>query len=128
MTRVAPFLAWLAIVTTLAFPVGFMPMRAPDGGLVLAICPGVQPASSTTDSAMMGMHADRGHQMPAKDGHKAAERPCDFSFAAVAHLPDAVIVPPAQDVPETVVAATPDVLTGIFPSGLPPATGPPAIS
>lgn len=141
MSLVRLILAFLAIVSVATVPAGFMPARAKDGSFYLMICPGVQ--SRIIASAVGEMPAGSSDHLlhistldgefetgssPDHSEHESAgfDMRCDYASASVAPVPD---------IPEVNILVSPGILilqdkrqflTGIYPSGLPPATGPPA--
>ena len=132
VSRPSILLAVLALLSLFAAPTGFMPMRGADGSIVLQICPqtmsgaapGHEMKMASMDRAMPGPDANGDHR---PQDHAAKDNKlCDYALAGIAGLPN----PPHMLAVVTgfaVIPARPPirVLTGIFPRGLPPSTGPP---
>ena len=135
MAALRLILAVFAVLGVLSAPAGYMPARAADGRVILMICPKVK---APDPSAEHSMHAKMGHAEMSTMAHgkdaagsdhddhgMAKDSPCDYAVGAVADVPTlalAILQPGLPQRDETPVAHP---LTGIFPRGLPPSTGPP---
>ena len=128
------FLACIAIVSMGLVPTGYMPARADDGSIYLMICPGgkAQIGETAADHSIMDHanmdHGDQGAaSMTSHDHHDAQsfDMRCDYAGGSLMPLADAPKIADFEPVwmPKRPFSAA--LLTGIFPQGLPPATGPP---
>ncbi len=146
--RFAVFLSFWALCSVMTMPFGYMPARAADGTVILRICTGLKPAPAPQRGAPP-MHS--GHGMAQTEQHTLAvamadislvgdmsgedhashgdephEMRCDYAVASAVDLPLAALIgEPVAAIPLRRIAPR-TALTGIFPEGLPPATGPPA--
>ena len=133
MFRTAPILAFLAVISSMMMPFGYMPAMAEDGSFVLRICDGT--AQVTDQHQDQVAHERMGHS---KSGHANSadhqaehqsdhEIRCNYAVTAAASLPespDIIAVEPVLAVDQSITLA---VLTAIYPPNLPPATGPPEV-
>ncbi len=109
-----------------------MPMRSPDGSLILQICSGMKPGP---EARIQGHHADAefhtadGQNGSTHDNHGDAfkQKQCDYAAGAIAHLTSDITINYVSAAHTIVRIEGRRPLTGIFPPGLPPATGPPLI-
>jgi len=119
----------VAILSVASAPVGYMPMRTADGRIVLQICNGIAPAADMAGMPAMNNSAHDGHGDHGghkKTGETHHEKPCDYSAAGQAALPTLDLYIAPLQIFEMSWGKTAKPLTGIYPEGLPPATGPPA--
>ena len=129
MPRPSILAALIALVSLMAVPSGFMPMRAADGGYVLQLCSGVKdvpaPGTAPDHAGMAGMDMGPGASHDGDHG-KMKQVSCDYAMSALGHAPDPpVFAAPAPALPPMHAALGRRTLTGLFPPHLPPATGPP---
>jgi|TARA_R100000049_G_C1953274_1_gene103204 hypothetical protein len=123
-------LAVCAVLGVLAAPAGYMPARAADGDIILMICPRVK---APDPSAGHAMHAEMDTMAHGKDAAgsdndehgMAKDSPCDYVVGAVADVPTLAFAILQPDLPRLDEVPVARPLTGIFPRGLPPSTGPP---
>lgn len=128
-------LAAMAVLAMLSAPAGYMPARAADGSAILMICPKVQapapPRAAPAHAMTMHGAAEPHGVASAHDDHDdhqmAADSPCDYAVGAVADVPTGDLTIAVADRIVIDQPLLPHALTGIFPRGLPPATGPPSL-
>ena len=113
-------LALLALVTPLLSPPGYMPAGVGPGGVQFRICPSGLSDINRRIGSGMDHHGVSDHD---DDG---SAQDCPFSLAGHAALFDPPVLILPQQAPAMPAIHVPAPLTGIFPGGLPPATGPPA--
>ena len=138
MTLRGFLLAMLALIGAQFSPAGFMPAQAQDGTFVITICTGSGPVTRTVssdDPLHEVLAAEAGHEQsgdPSGDrshGDAKIDKQCEFAGGA-----GAIDIPPVPAIAAACIGCAaptgqpPRVLTGIFPQGLPPATGPPLLS
>jgi hypothetical protein len=123
-------LAVFAVLGVLSAPAGYMPARADDGGIILMICPKVKAPDPSPEHAMHAEMESMAHGKDAAgsdhDDHgMAKDSPCDYAVGAVADVPTLGFAILQPDLPQLDQMPVAHPLTGIFPRGLPPSTGPP---
>ena len=100
------------------------------GGIILMICPKVKAPDPSPEHAMHAEMESMAHGKDAAgsdhDDHgMAKDSPCDYAVGAVADLPTPGFAVLQPDLPQLDQMPVAHPLTGIFPRGLPPSTGPP---
>lgn len=120
-------LAMIGLLVAQFSPAGFMPAQARDGSLVIVICTGNGPVTRQVIS-LESAHAVHHGAGDAGDQDAAQiDKHCEFAAAAAAaDVPQAPAIEAKPLLPAWQPPGVQPVLTGIFPRGLPPATGPPA--
>lgn len=105
-----------------------MPARDAIGGFVLQICPGAEPVSH---GAAHGALLDREHVSHPDQGSRGdhegmpERKACDYATGAFASLRGPPVFAIVTEPFEVIYRMVSKPLTGIYPRGLPPATGPP---
>ena len=138
MTLRGFLLAMLALIGAQFSPAGFMPAQAQDGTFVITICTGSGPVTRTVssdDPLHEVLAAEAGSDdtgSPSGDrfhDETKINKQCEFAGGA-----GAIDIPPSPVLVAACIGCIeptgqlPRALTGIFPQGLPPATGPPVLS
>ena len=131
MAELRKLLGFLALLSLAAVPAGYMPERLGDGTIVLRICGGTKPARQhdTPGHADMGhaAHSAAGHHHDTQDSEQSGETRCDYAVASIAHRPYAPVLPVSVDWAPIRNPTAQLSLAGIYPTGLPPSTGPPSV-
>ncbi len=125
MNQIAALFACLALCVTALVPSGYMAVQAADGSVTIRIC-NSQGSGGTAIASDHPLYEALLQSQQQRDGHDdtADDEPCDTGPSSLAHLDtkDADAERMACSLPAQHTATA---LTGIFPSGLPPSTGPP---
>lgn len=126
MNRIATFLVGLALLVTAMVPPGYMAAQAEDGAITVRIC-GTMSGKSlaiTPDNPLYETFALLQQHDGEDDSDGSDDEPCDMGTTSFvdARSPNFVAKPSVNG---EAVQISQSALTGIFPSGLPPATGPP---
>ena len=128
MNRLGIFLAFFALILSGLVPQGYMVAKAENGSLTVRICSGTADSSRKISSdnpehqtyeLLFGNGAD-------EDEDDDSDRsPCPMGTAPAAQMPDDIFL--ADFLMESVAPFTGilSLLAGIYPTGLPPSTGPP---
>lgn len=127
MNRFPALLACLAMIVTTMVPSGFMAAQAADGTITIRVCnagaansPKITPDHPLYETYLMLQQSEHGSSDTDPD-----EEPCDMGTAPIADMAGFVLTLKQPD-HHTPQSAPTNILTGLFPSGLPPSTGPPA--
>ncbi len=128
VNRLVSILTAFALVLTALVPSGFMAARAADGSFTIELCgtAGNETLLITPDDPKYELyrllHGEENEETERSEGNSA----CHAGMSPVGALPDGDIEPTGMAGRAMIEGNRTSVLTGIFPSGLPPATGPPA--
>lgn len=117
-------IACIAVLAMLGSPAGFMPARASDGAIIIKVCneAGSPRAKITADNPLYASLV----QDQLLDNENDDTTDCDYQSVDPSDYPSLQSLSERQALRVLPEAFSFSVLTGIFPSGLPPATGPPA--
>ncbi|MFZ1741837.1 MAG: hypothetical protein WAT93_03230 [Pontixanthobacter sp.] len=127
MNRIGMFLAFFALILTGLVPQGYMAAKAEDGSLAIRICNGNldnQRKVASTDHGFETFKLLYGDDSDQHDDD-LDRSPCPMAMASAVYMPDAVILADVLTERERPLAGKLPLLAGIYPTGLPPSTGPP---
>ncbi|MGB7408217.1 MAG: hypothetical protein WA908_06890 [Pontixanthobacter sp.] len=121
MFRLPFLLSFMAILSLLLAPAGFMPATDSDGAFEMRMCSG-------KTIAVGGVFPDRGNGTAPHDDRDDAVSSaiCDYAMGGAAFLPSSPAIGSMSAIIGTITIVMRDPLTGIFPPKLPPSIGPPS--